>query len=560
MKKFVAMFLALVLVVGALGCGSDGGNSSTAQNSSTGGSTNSTAESEASTGEESQAQTEEFTYPLAPNADGSLATISMNKDDFVRADLPEYTQIDGKSYYYADALEEATGIHVNWIGSSSNPQATSEAANLLIVSGEYPDVWRVNWVTHPGGPTGALNDELILNLNEYQEYCPNLFAYYDARPDVKKLVVNDDGDMYCFPYMIETDADGTWGLGAGFRTDWLEEAGLDLPSTVAEWTEALQAFKDMGKGGLSFEARWLWLENAAANLSNAYDTVYGFYIRDGQVQYGVLEEGYKAFIQQLADWYAAGLLDPDFASVDKSTVKAKWANSEYGAVMMHSGDIENGIIANEGGDPFECDTVPPMVMNEGDPIEFGHFNAKFNGGFMHSVAPGENQEIALRWCDYLYSDAGRKLTSFGTEGITWEADENGNWKNFTDLVMNNTETTDSPSTIVYKFGWKTNWGYAQMEEVRDFFNSDFVNKANADWASNMTAHYYPTVTHTEEEADIVANTYSDIETFVQEGIMRFILGTDSMDNWDSFTEQIRSLGIDEVIAAKQAAYDRFQSR
>lgn len=560
MKKFVAMFLALVLVVGALGCGSDGGNSSTAQNSSTGGSTNSTAESEASTGEESQAQTEEFTYPLAPNADGSLATISMNKDDFVRADLPEYTQIDGKSYYYADALEEATGIHVNWIGSSSNPQATSEAANLLIVSGEYPDVWRVNWVTHPGGPTGALNDELILNLNEYQEYCPNLFAYYDARPDVKKLVVNDDGDMYCFPYMIETDADGTWGLGAGFRTDWLEEAGLDLPSTVAEWTEALQAFKDMGKGGLSFEARWLWLENAAANLSNAYDTVYGFYIRDGQVQYGVLDEGYKAFIQQLADWYAAGLLDPDFASVDKSTVKAKWANSEYGAVMMHSGDIENGIIANEGGDPFECDTVPPMVMNEGDPIEFGHFNAKFNGGFMHSVAPGENQEIALRWCDYLYSDAGRKLTSFGTEGITWEADENGNWKNFTDLVMNNTETTDSPSTIVYQFGWKTNWGYAQMEEVRDFFNSDFVNKANADWASNMTAHYYPTVTHTEEEADIVANTYSDIETFVQEGIMRFILGTDSMDNWDSFTEQIRSLGIDEVIAAKQAAYDRFQSR
>ena len=454
----------------------------------------------------------------------------------------------------------ATGIHVNWIGSSSNPQATSEAANLLIVSGEYPDVWRVNWVTHPGGPTGALTDELILNLNEYQEYCPNLFAYYDARPDVKKLVVNDDGDMYCFPYMIETDADGTWGLGAGFRTDWLEEAGLDLPSTVAEWTEALQAFKDMGKGGLSFEARWLWLENAAANLSNAYDTVYGFYIRDGQVQYGVLDEGYKAFIQQLADWYAAGLLDPDFASVDKSTVKAKWANSEYGAVMMHSGDIENGIIANEGGDPFECDTVPPMVMNEGDPIEFGHFNAKFNGGFMHSVAPGENQEIALRWCDYLYSDAGRKLTSFGTEGITWEADENGNWKNFTDLVMNNTETTDSPSRIVYQFGWKTNWGYAQMEEVRDFFNSDFVNKANADWASNMTAHYYPTVTHTEEEADIVANTYSDIETFVQEGIMRFILGTDSMDNWDSFTEQIRSLGIDEVIAAKQAAYDRFQSR
>ena len=34
----------------------------------------------------------------------------------------------------------------------------------------------------------------------------------------------------------------------------------------------------------------------------------------------------------------------------------------------------------------------------------------------------------MRWCDYLYSDAGRKLTSFGTEGITWIADENGDLK------------------------------------------------------------------------------------------------------------------------------------
>ena len=41
-----------------------------------------------------------------------------------------------------------------------------------------------------------------------------------------------------------------------------------------------------------------------------------------------MEEGYRQFVQQMADWYAEGLLDTDFATVDKSTVQAKFANSE----------------------------------------------------------------------------------------------------------------------------------------------------------------------------------------------------------------------------------------
>ncbi|MBQ7916837.1 MAG: extracellular solute-binding protein [Firmicutes bacterium] len=542
MKKLVALLLAMILAVSAFGCAGQGG-----EESKSGGNAGTASD---------------FTYPVPANSDGTKVTVSMNKDDFVRADLPAYTQIDGKSYYYFDALEEATGIHVNFIGSGSNPQATTEAVNLLIVSGEYPDVWRVNWITHPGGPTGALEDGLILNLSENAEYVPNLVAFYDADPDLKKLVVNDDGDYFCFPYMVDIEEEGNVGLGAHFRTDWLADLGLELPETVDEWTEALRAFKGMGKGGLTFEARWLWLEHSAANLSNAFNTVYGFYHTDGVVTYGPLDEGYGDFVELLASWYAEGLLDPDFATVDKSTVKAKWANHEYGAVLLHTGDGENGINANKDTDtPLECDTVPPMVMNKGDKAEFGHFNAKFNGGFSHSVSPGDNQEMAMRWCDYLYSDAGRKLTSLGTEGITWIADENGNWKEFTDLVMNNDTTTDSPSNILYQFACKTNWGYPQMKEVYSYFNSEYVNKGNADYANtNMSAHYYPTVTHTAEEAEIISNTFSDIETFVKEGVMKFILGTTPMSEWDSFVAQIKSLGIDEVIEAKQAAYDRFKAR
>ena len=42
--------------------------------------------------------------------------------------------------------------------------------------------------------------------------------------------------------------------------------------------------------------------------------------------------------------------------------------------------------------------------------------------------------------------------------------------------------------------------------------------------------------------------------------MRFILGTQSMEDWDGFVAQMESLGMDEVLAAKQAAYDRYLAR
>lgn len=165
--------------------------------------------------ESSEVDVQEFTYPFPAKADGSYVTVSMNKNAFVRADVPSYTIIDGKSYYFWDVLEERTGIHIDFIGSESNAQSTSEAANLLIVSGEYPDIWCVNWINHPGGPTGAMTDGIILNLSENAEFCPNLMDYALENADINKMIVNDDGDLYCFPFIIDCPGAGYVGTGPG---------------------------------------------------------------------------------------------------------------------------------------------------------------------------------------------------------------------------------------------------------------------------------------------------------------------------------------------------------
>lgn len=76
----------------------------------------------------------------------------------------------------------------------------------------------------------------------------------------------------------------------------------------------------------------------------------------------------------------------------------------------------------------------------------------------------------------------------------------------------------------------------------------------------MEEHYYPAVTHTPEEVSLISEVYGDIETYCKESIIQFILGTQSMDDWDAFTERLKTLGMDQVISAKQEAYNRFNAR
>ena len=42
--------------------------------------------------------------------------------------------------------------------------------------------------------------------------------------------------------------------------------------------------------------------------------------------------------------------------------------------------------------------------------------------------------------------------------------------------------------------------------------------------------------------------------------MKFILGQESLDNFDAFVKNIEKLGINDVLKLKQDAYDRYQLR
>ena len=73
-------------------------------------------------------------------------------------------------------MEKRTGTKVEFIHPASGSTGT-EAFQILLSSGDYPDMIEYNWSSYAGGADQAIEDGVIIALNDYMEdYAPN---YYD---------------------------------------------------------------------------------------------------------------------------------------------------------------------------------------------------------------------------------------------------------------------------------------------------------------------------------------------------------------------------------------------
>lgn len=64
----------------------------------------------------------------------------------------------------AKELEKRTGIKINYLHPAAGQE--NEALNLMISSNELPDIILSHWGQYPGGPTRAIDEEVLLPLEE----------------------------------------------------------------------------------------------------------------------------------------------------------------------------------------------------------------------------------------------------------------------------------------------------------------------------------------------------------------------------------------------------------
>lgn len=454
----------------------------------------------------------------------------------------------------AQALEEQTGIKVEYVHPQAGQQ--NEQFNIMLASNSLPDVVMSNWAGYAGGADKAIEDEYILQLNDIiANYSPALASYLAENPEVDKKMKTDSGNYYAYPFVRGEDW-MTCNQGLMIRKDWLDQLGMEVPQTLDEFEAVLRGFKTICTG-----APLVLDTGQLKTILYAYGTMPDFYVEDGKVVYGYATEQFRDAVERIASWYAEGLIDNNLVSVDRAYIQARMLNGDAGACYGYVVSGMGALLDARPSEEFELVAIPQPTLDGGVP----EFSAKEDSVLQSSATAistnCKNPELAARWLDYGFTEAGHMLFNFGIEGESYTIEDGK--PVFTDLLTNNPEGL-SFSQVAVEYTLASGSGTFVQDPgfvTQSLTYREEQQNAYDVWANtNMSEHLMPPISFTSEEQGASAELLNDINTYAMETFIAFVTGSQSLDTFDTYLEQLNSYGLEEVLQIRQAAYDRYQAR
>lgn len=466
---------------------------------------------------------------------------------------------------FGQELQKRTGVKVKFLHPAANQG--KEQLNVMLASGDLPDIIAYDWYSFPGGPEKAIKDGYILKLNDLiDKNSPNLKKYLTANPETNKMVKTDTGSYYVYPF-IRGDAFLQVFKGPIIRNDWLKDLKLEVPATIDDWTTMLKAFKEKKNAEAALSFVNIPAANSEIALSDAFVGAYGvgrkFYMDGNKVKYGPAEPAFKDFIALMARWYKDGLLDKNFATIDVKALDASISSGKTGASIGNTGgQIGKWLPAMKDKDPkFDLVGAPYPTLKKGDTQKFGHYDLAYSlGGCAAITTKSKNAAIAAKFLDYGYSDEGRMFFNFGIEGISYKM-ENG-YPKYTDLLMKNPDKLAPANAMARYIRASYNGPFVQDKRYIEQYSSlpQQLDAIKTWMKTDASKTALPRILPTPEESSEMAKIINEVETFVDETYYKMVLGIDSVDNFDKYMERLKKMNVDRAIAIQQAALDRYSKR
>ena len=353
------------------------------------------------------------------------------------------------------------------------------------------------------------------------------------------------------------------------RTDWLDTLGLEVPTTMDEWHEVLTAFKTQDPNGNGQADELPYTEskdNMLATFMPAFGILRGMYINQdtGKVDYGPYNaDAFKEFLTTMNAWYSEGLIDPEFATNDSKILTSNMVGNLGGSSVGYvGGSVGNYIKAARVDNPdYTIKGIPAPKSTDGTAYMVENDSLMKVGGGAIITTQCEYPERVVAMIDYGYTEEGQTLLNYGVEGVSYEIVDGT--KTFVDSILN-PEDGKSRSQAVAPYASPI-WGFAKVmdydAQAQIQYEVSEQNESIENWLTNDTSLFvHPNMLLTADESSEYSMIYNEIKTYVDEMTLKFILGTESLDNFDQYISTLQGMGVDRMIEIYQGAYDRFMAR
>lgn len=451
--------------------------------------------------------------------------------------INEYTELTHQ--YIKDNL----GIDINLIQGGDN---WKQQLSLYITSGDIPDLMAfLDAATFQGyAADGAFYDitDRVRNYDNIMAYLGSVVGY-SADDMLARTTL--DGRIYGIPGVTIARS----YYSENIRTDWLEKLGLQIPTTLDEFTEVMRAFTKNdpdGNGiddtyGFSGAQTYYSLTPFFGAFGARPDQAY-FLGENDKVITNVISEDYKTALKYIRDIYAEGLIDPEVFTATYQQTQEKVVRGAFGywcGWWSAAGNVVSRFGYTDSNPEDSLAVINPPIGPDGktgviaqDPCE----------NYMGIGYNTEHIDEVMKLIDWCMSEYGHRTVMWGVEGQFWTQDENGKLTWTCGLERKDSLGNEVSDMQVYRFFYNIPIENQQRGLLDDFANR--LYKQSIEVYTNIPV--YPDL-FLGLTSEAYVQHFSNLDTFVKESGIKFITGEVDIDaGWDNYVSTYLSMGGEEL--------------
>ncbi|WP_284645664.1 extracellular solute-binding protein [Paenibacillus silviterrae] len=433
-----------------------------------------------------------------------------------------------------------------------------KVTDASIASGEIPDIFMLG---DPANVAAYQSQGVLMSLDQSM-LKENMPEYYK---DIEKnnalfQTVTFGNKLWAIPMFIDLKP---YDLAMLWRKDWLDKVGIEkAPETLEEFEKAVYAFAQKDPDGNGKMDTYGLTGTATSTWSSGFYSIFGAYgveptmwhERNGQIVNGSIMPGTKEAVAKLRQWYADGVIDPEFITDTQDSYRKKLYNNRIGVIEEQ---ISKGALP-DSSTVTEMKSLNPnaklvFAKNPKGPGGDGSWDWGVKSNFVVIGNKVKDQPEKLqKLFEILRAQSSDEetinMTSLGVKGTHWDFAENGATSGATKFLAGFEKQEQRDQTGVRLFSL----GNITTQTYREKYSNPKLNDAIK--ATSSAPRWTDALLFSALPSD--AKYKKDLTSLMQKYFAQIISGELPLSDFDKYVTEWRAKGGDQLTKEANEMYQK----